>query len=1642
MKANKTGNLRRFLCAALALVMVLSCMPLAGQVRAADVPKTVYDQDFDDVDLGYVGQVFGGWKVATAPEAGTLTVTDLEDGHGKVLQLTQPGGSGVDYKLIYALGASYENVELSFDIRFTEQSKYYLNGMYLNTAESGGYNAAVSVYGGKVFQARGTDGANVNTETSVVPDTWHHVVMTYYTAEVEGTKTFFYDVKIDGVEAASQVKANRQAGVSHLDLEFSKWNSGTMYLDNVQVEDLAAPAVLSENFDSLTPGAGLATVSGWELKEVGADSKASIFELDETDHKNVLKLEQNNTGANNILAGYKLPGSYSDLELTFDLWMTAGTRFNDIGLADFDVNNVRGTLHVHQNGFFTEHLDQATVRKNYTVEGWHAIKLVYSKNPADSVYSFDVYIDGELFLENMAPIKQTTIGYFAFLLSKWSKQACVAYLDNIVISQQALIFDESFENYDLGAQSDVLKGWSFARGAAKAGAATIVDLGGERGKVMKLYQNGSETASGNELKLQYDLPDTYTQLSVSFDMLCDLDNAYLNGVYLRNGGTYNSSMGASNRNFVVTESGGTANAATGVGVVADRWYSMRMDFWSEADDQGKNQYYIDVYIDGVKVADKWDARQDIPVNNIFIEYSRGNKSYVYLDDLVISTVGPEDVPESDGSDAVQFMGLDKTTGSQWIGVYGAKQAILPAKNVADEPNFTKYDTSSGGVTFYRQVVKDGNDFYSNTADDAIKVSYNTGGGWWCLPAATHGLDLQTPEGAGQYASLLNAYCMAGFTVDNDQQTTFKFTVPDGKMHQLTVFGSNPTKESGQVRFVFLDADGKQIGSKTLAYSDFEGGAYVSFLVEGSFTLRIDKVNAGGANKARYFGMGAFFFDEVPTNFTSDLKAELAAEARSIDLTWTETGAPEGSKIMIFRKTADEGYAPIATVDAGVKAYHDTGLEAGQTYAYKLCCVSGNTYSAYSKEVACTVAAYAQGVLTLDQTAYTVADSTQDVTVLATVKDTAGTAYEGVEVSVKVSWEFDPTETQTYTAQTNAEGVAIITFKPEYMGDAVLTVKSADHDAYKLSGAEETVTLFVGRKSWTAAPVIYRISEGVAPGQTLGIYGYGMYESGSETDVNVNNVTIYYAPHTGATAPAEPAAGTAVLEVLQSDYENGTYLMAELPAGTAGGLYDVWVKNAYGYSKPVVLNAARPLFISEYEAWAGQTIQVSGRNLDATQFGAARNTQLRLVPVGGGEAAVQTLTKLTPYSMAFTVSGAAGEYYVEVTNDGITWARPHSGQTLTIVAEGNDFFDMGLAGMYSFRWNTVIDVTDHGANGGDEASDKAAFTAAVAAAKAAGGGVVYIPDGTYYLDQLLIPSYVVLMGQSMDGTVIVYNGDEVACCLGFEKNRPLNWEDAESNPYVQMHLSNFWTYSADDEGLDYSYVDRFELFIYSKLEEYSYHTARMIRQHNPNVAIAFLDENARLFFGDGDGDDFAGLGIGLVLVAGLDLLDLHGGLVNDVLFQLLEQVVLGFLCGVAGDALQHFQLALLDLLRLVLSGLQFGQLGGQLLFLLLDVVGLAVQSFLFLLQTVLLTLQVSIALFHFALMLVAGLQDLFLGLDQSLALLAFRVLIGLVDDASCLVLRRANLTLSYAFATVPAEQSTHHTADRDAHNADDNCDING
>ena len=136
--------------------------------------------------------------------------------------------------------------------------------------------------------------------------------------------------------------------------------------------------------------------------------------------------------------------------------------------------------------------------------------------------------------------------------------------------------------------------------------------------------------------------------------------------------------------------------------------------------------------------------------------------------------------------------------------------------------------------------------------------------------------------------------------------------------------------------------------------------------------------------------------------------------------------------------------------------------------------------------------------------------------------------------------------------------------------------------------------------------------------------------------------------------------------------------------------------------------------------------------------------------------------------------------------------------------------------------------------------------------------------------------------------------------------------------------------------------------------------------------------------DGRGDDLAGPLLGLVLELGFNFLDLGGHFVRAVGLNALDEILLGFLHGVAGDLFEHVELALLDELDLLLLGVGFLELAVEGLGLLFERFGLAVEIFFLLLETALLLGNFVAALFYFAVALGAGAMDLFLRLEQRLA----------------------------------------------------------
>lgn len=701
-------------------------------------------------------------------------------------------------------------------------------------------------------------------------------------------------------------------------------------------------------------------------------------------------------------------------------------------------------------------------------------------------------------------------------------------------------------------------------------------------------------------------------------------------------------------------------------------------------------------------------------------------------------------PVEDKKDKAYYAFADSdTAGAGWQDVYGGVDAVLLGYNFSD----TVSDT------FYIDRVT--HDYIKN---GKIRTQFD-GDKWFCYAASGNAVlyNPNTPantfavySGGGISANsgstlhlmhpLMDGYGRNKFTFSGlDEDQTYLFTV-------YSDYGNDfDAKNAGNVVFTFLDADCNVTYQRTVTTDDFKGGTYMSFVVKGGFTLMLDK-----QSKVSNFGLSGFFFDEVSENFVSALAVSAGSQKRSAKLTWTETGAVAGDVVVIERRTGSGEWTVVTELAAGVLSYTDTELRSGTTYSYRIYTRSGNRASYVTEPVSITTEPYTATELTLDKAEYSVKDDETAITVTAALKTKAGAACAGVPVYLEL--DFGHSVQSVPGVTTNTDGNASFTFLSEYMGSAVLRAYTLDDDAQKYAATNsEDATVFVGETQWTQAPVAFQISDAVAPGDLVNINGYGFFNE------DMTLMRAAYAPHTGSNVAATPIVTAQELELVQTDDRDGYYIVTRLPEDAAPGLYDIWVYNGYGWSKPVTLNAARPLFMSEYEAWVGQSLTISGRCMEGTQFGAKLETKVRLV--NGSNVYGVTLTKVTPYSIVFTVKEGTplATYQVEVSNDGgVTWVELDSKQTLTVVAKGNDPLNTGLAWMDHFEWNNRFDVTSYGATKGDTTDDTTAVKSAIAAAKAAGGGVVYFPNGTYYLKRVTIPSYVVLIGESKEGTFLVYN----------------------------------------------------------------------------------------------------------------------------------------------------------------------------------------------------------------------------------------------------------------------------------------------
>lgn len=406
-----------------------------------------------------------------------------------------------------------------------------------------------------------------------------------------------------------------------------------------------------------------------------------------------------------------------------------------------------------------------------------------------------------------------------------------------------------------------------------------------------------------------------------------------------------------------------------------------------------------------------------------------------------------------------------------------------------------------------------------------------------------------------------------------------------------------------------------------------------------------------------------------------------------------------------------------------------------------------------KDVNVTIPIYYSTMLTLEPEEISV-DIGEEIVIEATLTaDIDGESKPLEGKSVKFILESEYTEymdTDMGVAVTDKNGKATLIYQPVYSGQYTVKAMFDINDDEHYLGAQATVQLKVKSIPWQQPPKLLRISDAVKPGEIITIYGEGIL--GDMLEIAIEENKGY---HGNSNAPTNKARK---LSLVQTDPE-GHFAVTVLPEDMKAGCYNIWIKNDYGWSYPIQLNAARPQWISEDTAFAGLKLKVIGRNLDGREFGAQEKTSVKLT--NGLEEYPLKVISVNPFAVEFEISKDVpqGTYDVLVSNDGQTWRTLEYAdeyhQKLTITKPDVDPLGLDVAWVNEFNWDNSVNVKDFGAVPDDEVDDTAEIQAAIDHVKANGGGIVYIPDGNYRITGISLPAGVVILGQSPENTVLTY-----------------------------------------------------------------------------------------------------------------------------------------------------------------------------------------------------------------------------------------------------------------------------------------------
>ena len=281
---------------------------------------------------------------------------------------------------------------------------------------------------------------------------------------------------------------------------------------------------------------------------------------------------------------------------------------------------------------------------------------------------------------------------------------------------------------------------------------------------------------------------------------------------------------------------------------------------------------------------------------------------------------------------------------------------------------------------------------------------------------------------------------------------------------------------------------------------------------------------------------------------------------------------------------------------------------------------------------------------------------------------------------------------------------------------------------------------------SAVPIIFSATESAQAGDLVGIQGTN-FGTGSQVQI----------------APVYSSGSLGSVTTLAAHNSSNAFLSAQLPANLAFGLYALWVQDSSGgQSASVYVNRSRITSFEYPEVEPGRQFRLFGRNLVL----AGGTPSVRFQDTSGGASTAGTIVSGGDSYVVSVVTPSTlvvGHTYQVFYKNGFGTS---AGETvapvaLTIRAGGTDSFSLGLpwgsdfsafaANVYNVKTDSRLTLKALG-NGSND--DTTAIQNAITAANADGGGVVYLPAGTYKITAgLSLKSKVVLQGAGQSATFI-------------------------------------------------------------------------------------------------------------------------------------------------------------------------------------------------------------------------------------------------------------------------------------------------